>query len=125
MRQDLTYAIRTLRRSPLFFLVAVASLALGIGANTAIFSILNQALLRQLPVERPQELVRLDHNGPTAGMTVNDKAWSFGMHQALRDQSKSLAGLMGHYLTPFSFTEGGVTERVRGGITLRRSASRC
>ncbi len=116
MRQDLIYAIRTLRRSPLFFLVAVASLALGIGANTAIFSILNQALLRRLPVERPQELVQLDHDGPTMGFTVNDKAWSYGMYQALREQSKSLAGLMGHYLTPFSFTEGGVTERVRGDI---------
>lgn len=116
MLQDLIYAVRTLRRSPLFLLVAVASLALGIGANTAIFSILNQALLRQLPVERPQELIQLDHEGPTMGMSVNDKAWSFGMYQALQQQSKSLSGVMGHFLTPFSVTEGGVTERVRGDI---------
>ncbi|MCX6599311.1 MAG: ABC transporter permease [Acidobacteria bacterium] len=116
MLQDLIYAVRTLRRSPLFLLVAVASLALGIGANTAIFSILNQALLRQLPVERPQELVQLDYDGATMGMVLSDKAWSFGMYQALRQQSKSLSGMMGHYLTPFSFSEGGVTERVRGDI---------
>jgi len=54
---DIKYAFRSLRKAPLFATVAVLSLALGIGANTAIFSLLDQVLLRLLPVENPKELV--------------------------------------------------------------------
>ncbi len=62
-RQDLTYALRQLRRNPGFALIAVLTLALGIGANTAIFSLLDQALLRSLPVEHPERLVILEGTG--------------------------------------------------------------
>ena len=57
--RDLQFAFRTLARTPLLTLVVVLSLGLGIGANTAIFSLLHQILLRSLPVERPEELVLL------------------------------------------------------------------
>jgi predicted permease len=63
LRQDLTYALRQLRRNPGFAVVAVLTLALGIGANTAIFSLLDQALLRSLPVEHPEQLVVLEGTG--------------------------------------------------------------
>ena len=61
---DLRLAFRGLRRSPLFATVAILSLALGIGTNTAIFTLIDQILLRQLPVAAPEELVLLYQQGP-------------------------------------------------------------
>ncbi len=68
--EDVRYALRGLRKSPLFTIVALASLAIGIGANTAVFSLMDQALLRSLPVKHPEELVLFKSPGPRSG-TVN------------------------------------------------------
>src|SRR5262249_5729934 len=65
--QDLRYAGRTLRRSPVFTVVAILSLALGIGANAAIFQLLNAVRLRSLPVADPQELAEVRVAGGTGG----------------------------------------------------------
>ena len=69
---DLRFAVRGLVRSPLFSIVAILSLALGIGANTAIFTLIDQILLRKLPVQTPDELVMLyqqgAHNGSNMGI---------------------------------------------------------
>src|SRR5437667_4461779 len=64
---DIRFALRNLRRSPLFTAVAVASLALGIGANTAIFTLIDQLMLRLLPVRDPQQLVMIWSTEPHIG----------------------------------------------------------
>jgi len=100
LRQDLTYALRQLRRSPGFAAIAVLTLALGIGANTAIFSLLDQALLRSLPVKHPEQLVVLEGTGDAwEGRTSThggDKAayFSYPMYKDLRDRSQAFDGLV-------------------------------
>ena len=69
--QDLRYAARTLAKTPAFSVVAVLSLALGIGANSALFSLMDVMLLRALPVRNPQELVELVKATPDGAMMTN------------------------------------------------------
>ena len=70
--QDLRYGLRTLIRNPGFTTVAVLTLALGLGTNTAIFSLTDQILLRSLPVQKPDELVVLRSDGPKTGRVSSD-----------------------------------------------------
>jgi putative ABC transport system permease protein len=72
MWNDLRFALRALRRSPAFSAVAILSLALGIGANTAIFSLLYQVVLRSLPVRDPGQLVTLETNDYSYGWSMRD-----------------------------------------------------
>jgi predicted permease len=83
--EDLQYAARGLRQNPLFTIVAVLSLAIGIGANTAIFTLLDQLLLRPLPLPEPHRLVQFDLPGPRQGETWNSRSFSNPMFQDLRD----------------------------------------
>src|SRR5215470_2477019 len=75
--QDLRYALRALGKSPGFAAVALLSLALGIGANTAIFSIVDKLLLESLPVESPRDLVILNPQGLRNGWTSGRYTWSY------------------------------------------------
>jgi len=85
---DLKFALRTLRRSPLFTLIAVLSLALGIGANTAIFSLMDQLLLRLLPVKDPDSLVMLSQRGTNMGGNDGERANSYPIYQDYQQRAE-------------------------------------
>jgi putative ABC transport system permease protein len=96
---DLRFSLRQLRKAPVFTLVAVVTLALGIGANTAIFTLLDQALLRALPVSHPEQLVRLEFTGSTRGHFNSfggddHDYFSYPMYRDLRDQSGAFENLI-------------------------------
>jgi predicted permease len=96
---DLRYAWRQLRKSPGFAVTAVVTLALGIGATTAIFTMFDQVLLRMLPVERPQELVRLDWHGSFSGSMSAfggdiGNYYSYPMYKDLRDRNQVFSGML-------------------------------
>src|SRR3989442_2369566 len=95
--QDLRYGARVLIKNPGFAAVAVLTLALGLGANTAIFSLTDQILLKMLPVQKPNELVVLRADGPKSGRVSSDSdsanSFSYPMYQELRDKSDVFAGL--------------------------------
>jgi len=112
--QDLRFAWRTLRRNPLFTAVAVLSLALGIGANTAIFSLLDQVLLRPLPVKDPEALVMLDLPGPTQGSVWNNNAFSYPMYREFRDRNPVFEAVLAQFPTQMSMGFRGQTESVGG-----------
>ncbi len=100
----LKYAFRTLAKTPFVTLVAIVSLALGIGANTAIFSLFDQMLLRALPVEQPGELVNLTAPGPNPGSQSCNQAgscqdlWSYPMFRDLEREQVSFTGIAAHRL---------------------------
>jgi len=91
--QDLRYAVRTLRKSPLFVSVAVLSLALGIGANTAIFTLISQLILQYLPVRHPEELALLTARGRHYGSNSGPNALSYPMYQDFRDKNQVFSGM--------------------------------
>src|SRR5437763_256470 len=97
--QDLHYSVRMLRKSPGFAAVAVLTLALGIGANTAIFSLTDQILLRELPVPHPEQLFILRSPGPNHGHTWGDvdqgaQSFSYPMYKDLRERATVFSGLL-------------------------------
>lgn len=97
LRQDLVYGARLLAKSPGFTAVAVLSLALGIGANTAIFSLIDTVLLKMLPVKDPQQLVTLTDptsSGVSIGTSTGERgALSTREFEGLRDRTRAFSGM--------------------------------
>src|SRR5215469_13642295 len=110
--QDLRFGFRSLRRSPLFTVVAVSTLAFGIGANTAIFSLMDQVLLQLLPVKHPAQLVLVAERGTRFGDSWGDKDISYPMYRDFRDGNQVFSGMFCRFPTGISLGYGDRTERV-------------
>jgi predicted permease len=109
---DLRFALRTIRRSPLFASVAVLSLALGIGANTAIFSLMDQLMLRRLPVKDPEQLVMLFQRGAHNGSNLGDRMHSYPIYRDYQQKAEPLSEVLCRRLMSASVSIGNQTERV-------------
>src|SRR6202030_2990338 len=114
--QDLSFALRTFKNAPLFVAVAVLSLAFGIGANTAIFTLTDQVLLRMLPVKNPEQLVLLSAIGRHYGSHQGWNRISYPMYQDFRDRNSVFSGMFCFRETDMSLSFGGRTERIAGEI---------
>jgi predicted permease len=112
MFQDLRYGARMLLKHKGFTLVAVLSLALGIGANTAVFSLIDAALLKSLPVRDPEQLYLIAHAGERGVTEVNN----FPFFEQLRDHNQSFAGLLAFNPNQWKVTLNGETEIVAGQV---------
>jgi predicted permease len=113
---DFRYAARVLAKNPVFTAVAVLTLALGIGANTAIFTLLDQILLRLLPVKDPQQLVLLTMRGRHYGNNWGGNAISYPMYRDFQDHNEVFSGMFCRFPTRVSLTFGGQAERVEAEL---------
>ncbi len=119
IRQDVRYALRTLVKAPAFTLIAVVTLALGIGANTAIFTLVNALLLKPLPFAQPDELMMVhllmpDRNAP-AGV-FREMVWSYPKYEVFRDEQQVFAEHALFTSGQWSLTGIGEPERLRGEV---------
>lgn len=105
--QDLRYGIRTLAANPVFTATAVLSLALGIGANIAIFNLLNAVMLRSLPVEDPARLVQIDSH--ELGGELTNPIWEY-----LRDRQQAFSGVLAYSPARFDLADGGESHFAQG-----------
>src|ERR1700716_4102183 len=112
--QDLRYGGRQLRLSPGFALVAIASLAMGIGANTAIFELLNAVRLRSLPVRNPHELAEVRIAGGNGGLGLNQQygQMTYPLWQEVKHTQQSFSGIFAWSLEGVGVGQG--SELYRG-----------
>src|SRR3954454_11002177 len=114
MITDIRYALRMLTKNPVFAGVVVLTLALGIGANAAIFSMLDQVLLQSLPVANPDQLAVLSVY--EAKEPDGDSSFSYPMYQDLRDRNSVFSGVIARGGTQMNVSYGDQTERVSGEL---------
>ncbi len=108
--KDIRYAFRSLVKHPGFAAIAVITLALGIGANTAIFSLVNTVLLRPLPVPQPEQIVSVALRGKSDSIL----AFSYPNYKDFRDRNQVLSGLLAYRFVPMSLSRDGANERIWG-----------
>src|SRR2546422_9460272 len=108
---DLRYALRILWRSPLFAVVSILSLALGIGANTAIFTLMDQIVLRKLPIKDPGSLVMLYQRGNNMGSNMGRRMNSYPLYQDLQKKAEAFSEVICRRLISTSVSVDNQTER--------------
>src|SRR4051812_20517984 len=111
---SINYAIRLLRKSPAFTLVAVLTLALGIGANTAVFSVLDSVLLRPLPYVDPDRLVLVSET--TTAAPTEEYGVAAQEYLDYRDQNRSFSSVAAFETNGFNLTGEGQPRRIRAGL---------
>ncbi len=110
--QDLRYGLRMMLKKPVFALIAIISLALGIGANTAIFSLVNLILFRPLPVANPEQVVSVS----AVGKNGQFAAFSYPNYLDFRDRNEVLSGLLASRFVGLSLSRSGSNEKVWGNL---------
>jgi len=114
--RDLRHAARLLRRSPTFTAVTVLTLALGIGANTAIFTLLDQLMLRLLPVRNPEQLVMIWATGPHLGNAQRSRSSSYPLYQDFQHRTQVFSHVFCRFETALAVSIANQTERVAGEL---------
>lgn len=112
--QDIRYGLRILGRTPVISCVAILSLALGIGANTAIFSLIDTVMLRMLPVQKPEELTQVRMREARSPNEEPNPTFTNPLWEALRDRQDFYSGIFAWSLTQFDLSQGGAVHDVNG-----------
>ena len=111
--QDLRFGARMLLNHPGFTVIAVLTLSLGIGANTAIFSVVNALLLRPLPYRQPEQLVKVFRTSPDPTKGMLPSIWSYPRFEMLRDHNQSFAEVAGFNQSPYNLTGTDAPEQLQ------------
>ena len=109
--RDIRYGIRSLTKRPGFTAVTIITLALGIGANTTVFSLMDAVLLRSLPVRNANEIVEIATRTTGGGLHPD---FSYPLYAAMRESNSELAGMIAYADSSFGLSAGDQTERLRG-----------
>ncbi len=112
--QDIRYGLRVLGRTPVISCVAILSLALGIGANTAIFSLIDTVMLRMLPVEKPEELTQVRIREPRSPNDEPEPTFTNPLWEELQNRQDFYSGIFAWSLTQFDLARGGAAQNVNG-----------
>ncbi len=116
LAQDLRTALRARKRSPGFTLVAISTLALGVGANTAILRVVEEVLLRPVPYADASRVVVLERQASPSGGELNALSFSIPELEAFRHSSRSFETIVEYHSMPFTLLEEDVPERVDTGV---------